>query len=487
MSAEIVWQPQPGPQHALMTCPVPEVFYGGASGGGKTDGVLGKWARKADLYGADFNAIFFRRELPMADDAIERGHEIFGALGWSYNGGKYTFRSPLGARIRFRPLERLSDAEKYMGQNVTDACVEEAGNFPDPRPVLRLNGLLRSAHGVPTQLLLTGNPGGPGQHWLKSRYIDPAPQGFEIIREKLPNGREHQRVFIPAKLRDNKLLMLGDPDYENRLHLVGSEELVRAWLDGDWNAIEGAFFDCWSDRLVIRPVELPDHWFRFRSMDWGSAAPFSIGWWAVSDGEDLNAGADVSDAYVIPQGAMVRYREWYGAERDGTGAVIPNVGLKMTAEDVAAGIVERTSARENISYNIADPSIFAVDGGPSIAERMLRKGLAWRKADNRRVPRAGAMGGWDVMRSRMIGEDDKPMIYCFHSCTESIRTIPMLQHHPDRPEDINEAEDHAADEWRYACMSRPWIRRAPKAKRPIDDTITWNDLRVIKDTKRRRI
>ena len=26
-------------------------------------------------------------------------------------------------------------------------------------------------------------------------------------------------------------------------------------------------------------------------------------------------------------------------------------------------------------------------------------------------------------------------------------------------------EDHAADEWRYACMSRPWIKTV-KEKRP---------------------
>ena len=51
------------------------------------------------------------------------------------------------------------------------------------------------------------------------------------------------------------------------------------------------------------------------------------------------------------------------------------------------------------------------------------------------------------------------MIYCFDTCADSIRTIPTLQHDTSRPEDLDtNAEDHAADEWRYACMSRPWIR-----------------------------
>ena len=42
-STTIIWQPQPGPQTALLECPVFEVFYGGARGGGKTESSLGDW------------------------------------------------------------------------------------------------------------------------------------------------------------------------------------------------------------------------------------------------------------------------------------------------------------------------------------------------------------------------------------------------------------------------------------------------------------
>lgn len=62
------------------------------------------------------------------------------------------------------------------------------------------------------------------------------------------------------------------------------------------------------------------------------------------------------------------------------------------------------------------------------------------------------------------------MIFCFESCRDSIRTIPALQHDPNRAEDIDtESEDHAADEWRYACMSRPWapmLRASEPPKNP---------------------
>lgn len=51
------------------------------------------------------------------------------------------------------------------------------------------------------------------------------------------------------------------------------------------------------------------------------------------------------------------------------------------------------------------------------------------------------------------------MIYFFSTCRDSIRTLPALQHDSDRPEDVDsESEDHAPDEIRYACMSRPYIK-----------------------------
>lgn len=439
---EIVWSPQPGPQKALIDCPVPEIFYGGARGGGKTDGVLGKYAIKAETYGEGFNALFCRKELPMLDDAIERSHYLYRAIDAEWHEQKKLWRFPSGGRLRFRPLERVQDAEKYQGQNISDATVEEAGNYPDPAPIQRLNGVLRSVSGVPTQLILTGNPGGPGQNWIRQRYIDPNPLGMEIIHQELPNGMEHRYVFIPSKVENNLELLRNDPGYINRLYLVGSEELVKAWLEGDWNAIEGAYFDCWSKDMEIRPVTLPDHWLRFRSFDWGSAKPFSVGWWAVASEDFIHPDG------LIPKGAMVRYREWYGSSG-------PNVGLKLTAEQVGEGIKSREDG-EDIAYGVADPAIFAEDGGPSIAERM---GNFWKPADNKRVAGNGRSGGWDMMRQRMQG-DERPMIYTFTTCTDSIRTIPVLQHDQRKPEDLDtDMEDHAADEWRYACMSRPWIKK----------------------------
>ena len=397
--------------------------------------MLGRWLVRANTYGKHAKGIFFRRELPQLEAVMARAKELFNPIApieecWSETKKTWTF--PNGATLKFRQLERDSDAEKYQGHDYTDIFFEELTNYPDPAPVNKLKATLRSAAGVPPHFCATGNPGGPGHHWVKHRYIDPSPQGFTVLKDK--EGLE--RVFIPAKLRDNKILTTMDAQYETRLKQSGSEQLVKAWLDGDWNIVEGAYFDCWNASLhVVRPFEIPHHWLRFRSFDWGSAAPFSVGWWAVASEDHA-----IEDR-IIPKNSIVRYREWYGAKA-------PNVGLKFTAEQVAEGIWYREQG-EKITYGVADPACFARDGGPSIVERMFnatyqgkKLKIAWQPADNKRLP------GWDQMRQRMVGYKDadgreKPMMYIFGTCVDFIRTVPLVQHAERNPEDVDTTgEDH---------------------------------------------
>jgi hypothetical protein len=146
------------------------------------------------------------------------------------------------------------------------------------------------------------------------------------------------------------------------------------------------------------------------------------------------------------------YREWYGAK----GA---NVGIKLTAEEVARGIEERTPPFEKINDSVIDPAAFAMNGGPSIAERMMRecKRLQFRHGDNKRIP------GWDQLRDRLKGQD-APMIYFFATCQHAIRTLPSLQHDDTNAEDVDsDGEDHAGDALRYLCMARPWVRNPPES------------------------
>lgn len=468
-AATVIWEAQPR-QAAFIACPADDVGFGGARGGGKSDAVVGDWISHEDLYGQHAIGMAFRRERTQLVELIERSKQVLKPLGYQWHEQDKYFRGPKGGRLRFTYLESDSDADAYQGHSYTRLYPEEMGTFPSEVPINKLQATLRSGNGVPCQMKGTCNPGGPGHQWVKARYrLGEYPGGFEVFNFEFINPFTKKkitksRVFIPSRVSDNKFL--GD-DYVANLFQVGSANLVRAWLEGDWSVIEGAFFDGWTlHRQVVRPFEIPKDWTRIRAMDWGYAKPFSVGWWTVVP-EPI-----VLERVTLPRGCLLRYREWYGAAS-------PNVGLRLEAEEVAKGIKEREEG-EKISNAVLDPATFAENGGASIAERMYRAGVKFRPADNTRVGPRGAMSGWDSLRGRITGDEDgHPMIATFSTCIDSIRTIPALQHDPLRPEDLDtDGEDHAADEWRYACLSRPWIRKAQPAeeKGKTLATMTMNDL-----------
>lgn len=367
-----------------------------------------------------------------------------------------------GSKIYLCHCKDEKDRFKYLGAEIHVLLIDELTTFTEViyrflRGRVRAVGLNLPPHliGLFPRILCGSNPGGVGHHWVKAAFIDGS-LPLEI-RAMSDDEGGMLRQYIPAKLADNPSMATDDPKYRARLRGLGSPALVKAMEDGDWNVVAGAFFTEFStERHVIAPFQIPAHWVRLRAMDWGSAKPFSVGWYAVSDGEFAS----------IPRGALVKYREWYGMA-DGQ----PNVGLKLTAEEVADGIKARED--EKIDYSVLDPSAFTRDGGPSIAERMATHAKVYfQRADNARVARAGAMGGWDAVRSRLKGETDEdgniigpPMLYLFETCVHTIRTIPALQHDELRPEDVDsDGEDHAGDETRYACMARPWVRAAPQKR-----------------------
>lgn len=480
---KVVWEPNPK-QALLISCPVFETLFGGARGGGKSDAILGEWAAHADNYGINAIGLCVRRERTQLVELIERSKVLYLPLGARFQEMEKMWRFPNGARLRFAFLENDNDAMAYQGHSYTRIYVEEMGTFPNPEPIKKLKATLRSGAGVPCRFIATANPGGPGHLWIKQRFIDPAPLGMKILSEEWENPftkakLKSDRVFIPSLISDNKYT--NTPEYISNLYMAGNEELVKAWLLGDWNVDLGAYFQEWDTRKhVIKTFDIPKNWTRFMSMDWGSSRPFSIGWWAVVP-DEYDTGPDVNvnnwkllqepslykdNRLYIPKGAIIRYREWYGnnkLDKDN-----PNKGLKLTAEDVAEGIVLRErleprneNNRAKLSYRVIDPSAFKEDGGPSIAERMgnYPYHIYFSRADNSRIAKAGAMGGWDQVRSRLKGEDDRPMIYFMDNCVDSIRTLPALQHDPNKIEDVDTTgEDHAPDDIRYACMSRPYSR-----------------------------
>lgn len=446
----VLWGPQPGPQaDAILADWCEEMFFGGAKFGGKTDFLLGDFLLGAVEYRGEWNGILIRQSLPEMEDILRRSHELYTRAGGQYLVAKRTWIFPNlgGAKLAFRHLARPEDFTAYNGHSYTWIGFDELGQWPTPEGYHLMKGCLRWAGAVvkKKRIRATGNPGQVGQGWVKRYFIDHAPGGFVPYDDPVTGMT---RMFIPSRVSDNKLGLLKDPGYLGRLKGMGSPQLVKAMLEGDWNAIIGSFFPELNKRHILVPFRVPDYLLRFMSYDWGSASPFSCGWWFVSDGTVV-AKNGFGEEIVIPAGAIVRYREWYGMDR------VTGEGLRMTNRDQAIKMVEtERKAEEVMAYRVGDRSMFGDQGGISKAEEFAANGVIFNKSDSKRE------NGWAQVRARLIGVDNRPLIYFFETCVDGIRGLSSVPHDRLNPEDVDtDSEDHAADDIRYACMSRPWVTK----------------------------
>lgn len=409
-----------------------ELLYGGAAGGGKSHLMrVASIVWCASIPG--LQVYLFRR---VRDDLVRNHME--GPKGYRailapwVNAGLVKIvddeiRFWTGAKIYLCHCKDDNDIYKYQGAEMHVLLIDELTHFTEAmyrflRNRVRMVGIVLPAQyaGLFPRIICGANPGNIGHAFVKAMWIDDL-LPFELRRMSKAEGGM-LRVFIPAKLEDNPSMASDDPGYADRLEGLGSAALVKAMRHGSWDVIEGAFFDCWdAQRHVIKPFAMPDHWMRFRSGDWGSAKPFSFGWWAVVS-DETRVGS-----ILLPRGCLIRYREHYGCKRTAEGKSIPNVGVKLPAQAVGKKLLELEVGDPASQYGALDPATFASDGGPSIAERLMEGSghkIMWQRADNKRVAEIGAMGGWSEMYARMVGDEDgNPMVVTFDTCRDSVRTI----------------------------------------------------------------
>lgn len=261
---EVCWKPLPK-QALALACPVDDVLFGGAVGGGKTDYILAAWVQHASRYGAAAYGLIARKTMPELREVMKRAWKLFPLLGAVWKGQDKMWTFPNGAILILGYLENEADAHRYWGAEYTFIAIDEAGHYREAAPIDALRSRLRTVvPGVRLQLIMTANPGGAGQDWLKKAYVDPAPP--MTVHKNPENGLP--RVYIPSRLVDNPYLMR-DPSYVARVRGSGPKWLVRALLLGDWNtSAAGKIFmpEWWHwQRAGLEPGEaLHDLWLAGR-------------------------------------------------------------------------------------------------------------------------------------------------------------------------------------------------------------------------------
>jgi hypothetical protein len=466
------------PQSLALTTEATEVLYGGAAGGGKSH-----LLRVASIFWGGhipgLQIYLFRRTYPDLRDNHLVGVGSYWELlePWIESGyahisqGKMEIDFANGSRIHLCHCQHEHSVRQYHGASIHVLLIDELTHFTET--IYRfLRHRVRVAEGLEIpewaeghfpRILCGSNPGSVGHQWVKAMWVNEDPRGSMKIWRAPKEDGGMLRQYIPAKLDDNPALARADPDYIDRLSGLGDPALVQAMREGSWDIAVGGFFDdAWHpDHQVVPPFEPPAHWRRFRAFDWGSAAPSSLGFYCESQGEPL----EELGGRRFPRGSVIRYDEWYTVQRNQFGQAIPNEGTRLSNIELGQGIAERS---KDIEWNgcVADPSIFTREGGDSIYQQMQKASakaghhLSFRPADNSRVP------GWQKLRSMLVNAAppkdvnpktwyaELPGFYVTANCKEWLRTVPVIPRDERRREDVDtKAEDHAADETRYALMA----------------------------------
>jgi hypothetical protein len=403
-------------------------------------------------YGKAWRGVLFRNTYKQLEEVVVRVHKWFYPIfsGFNYNRGDFTCRWASGEELLLRHMDKDKDYENYHGHEYPFVGWDELTNWATPVCYDKMKSCCRSSDpDVPRIYRSTTNPYGRGHNWVKQYFIDVGPPCtvYDATVEVKGKKITVQRTHIDGRYEENRALVDADPEYQAKIASGRDPMIKRAWLSGDWDIVSGGMFDDLWDREkhVIKPFPIPSSWEVLRAFDWGSAHPFSVGWWAVSDGTKAPNGT------VYPRDSIFRIAEWYGWNGQ------PNEGCRMTATKIAEGIVEWEKKLPPVSPGPADSAIYNVTPGhKSIGQEMREAGVSWIEADKRPGSRKS---GWEIMRNMLEAATadrlEKPGMWIFKNCVHFISQIPVLSRKENDPDDVDsDTEDHIADETRYMVLRR---------------------------------
>jgi hypothetical protein len=480
----VVWKPLPGMQELALSCPANELLLEGTRGPGKSEiqlAIFRKWVGQG--FGSHWRGIIFDRAYKNLDELVIKSKRFFGSLGdgaeWKASNKEYKWVWPTGEELLFRQLRTKDDYQNFHGQEYPYIGWNELTKYPDDSLYEDMLSCNRSSFiplpgsgvpNIPLRVISTTNPLGVGHNWVKSRFIDRAAPGeLQTIWKEVFNPKTQKREPIKRTLcrlfcsyKENIYLT---PEYMVFLESIKDENKRRAWLYGDWDITSGgALDDVWSSANVVPRFKIPSTWRVDRSFDWGSSHPFSVGWWAEANGEEIVLPSGSRWAPV--KGSLFRIYELYGAEDLEGGA---NRGLRAPPARVAEEIVVIEKRLKELGWinsfvqpGPADNQIHDVRDAntPTIADEFRKFGIIWGRSDKSNGSRKiGLELTRQMVDNAKTGE--RPGLYVMQNCKAALKLLPTVPRDEDDLDDVDtDSPDHIYDDTRYRVLSstfRPGI------------------------------
>lgn len=412
-------------QHAFITATAFEILYGGAAGGGKSYGQIVDALLYALKYPKSKQIVFRRTYTELEKSLIRTSLELYPQEIYTFNKSSHTGIFKNGSIIDFAYCDKEDDVYKYQSAEYDVIRFDELTHFTESMYIYLISRC-RGANGYPKHIKSSTNPGGTGHSWVKARFIDTGPP------DSIITVGSTSRIFIPAKISDNKFLMENDPEYIDRLENL-SEREKKALLFGEWDLNDGRFFDCWRREVhVIKPFVIPSDWNRYVALDYGldMLAAYKI---AVDNN---------NRAYVLEE-------VYEGKDSGGTGLIVSEASKR----------IKTLIAKDKIKSIFAPPDLWnrQKDSGKSIAELYHENGVKLTRVSNDRA------AGWLNLKEWLRvyeGEDGRELadIRIFSNCINLIRALADLQVDSQNPNDCMKDPHeltHAPDALRYFVSGRP--------------------------------
>lgn len=420
-----------------------EIGYGGARGGGKSHWGIAQIAADDCQRYPGLKVLLLRKVGKANKENFEDLRiKVLGGVPNDYNRTEGVLYFPNGSRIVTGHFQSDRDIDQYLGIEYDIILVEEAttltfNKYRDIQTCCR-----SSKPGWRPRMYSTTNPGGVGHAWYKSRFIDPHRQGrgTKPLAQQIGETR-----FVPATSDDNEFL---GTEYRKLIldRLTGWK--LRAWRHGDWDIAAGQFFTTFRRELhAVPPMGAIDSsWRIWCALDYGYTH-YTVVYLLARDGDGR--------IYIVDEHAE---RGWL---------------VERHVAAIRAMLARHQVLEHQLDTFVAGGDVFARrHTGGTVAEEYRAHGIVLRRANDDRISGAAQM-------LRLLGDEDAgiaPRLFISESCPRLLDCLPLLQHDPNRPEDVLKTDtdedgnggDDPYDAGRYGVMVEAGNTNLTEDTNPLD-------------------
>jgi phage terminase large subunit len=413
-----------------------KIGYGGSRGGGKSHWLFTQLAVDDCQRCPGLKVLLLRKSGKAVKEQVRDLLRLLKGIDytWTPSAGLGVIEFPNGSRIILGHFKDDKDIDAYLGLEYDVIGIEEATTLSKSKVDDILTCLRTSKPNWRPRAYFTTNPGNIGHQWFKAMFIKP-----------FRDGTETETRFIPATVDDNKFVNKG---YRKQLdRLTGWKK--KAWKDGDWDIMAGAFFTTFRQSINGKPhhvrptIEPQKNWRFWLALDYGQNHYTAVGLFAI-DGDGI--------VYLLDEHLE---RGWL---------------IEHHCDAIKAMLERNGIQRHQIRRIVAGHDVFAKnEDGETIADKYKKHGFRLEHANVERINGAAEildrLGDIEAVDYNKQPKPILPRLFLHQRCGRTIECLPLLQHDDRRPDDVKKWDcdeegnggDDAYDMLRYGVMEAKTI------------------------------